>query len=157
MSALQLHLLVVHLPVLACPAAALLLVVARLARNETLFRTACATLLIGMLGGAAAYFSGPAAYESLGLPPGLDRDLLEAHAALGKGAFMGLILLGLAAALALLQVVQGERTPNWLRWTLLVAALLLAYLLAWTAHQGGRAGHPPLREQSLPLFPDLDA
>ena len=29
-------------------------------------------------------------------------------------------------------------------------------LLAWTAHQGGRAGHPELREQQLPIFPTLE-
>ena len=71
MSAVQLHLLVVHLPVLACPAAAVLLLIARLTRNETLFQTGAAFLVLGALGAAAAYFSGPAAYESLALPVGV--------------------------------------------------------------------------------------
>ena len=38
MSAAQLHLLLVHLPVLACPAAAALLIASRIAANETLLK-----------------------------------------------------------------------------------------------------------------------
>ena len=69
------------------------------------------------------------------------------HAALAAGDS--------AAALALLQYAQGERPAPWLRWALLVAALLLAWLLAWTAHQGGLIRHPELRALSSPLFPNL--
>ncbi|MCB1164011.1 MAG: hypothetical protein R3C71_11745 [Candidatus Krumholzibacteriia bacterium] len=155
MSAAQLHLLLVHLPVLACPAAAALLIASRIAANETLLKTACVTLVLGTLAATGAYFSGPPAYESLQLAPGPTRELVEAHAALGKGAFMGLVLLGLAALLALLQYPQGERPAPWLRWTLLAASLLLAWLLAWTAHQGGLIRHEELRALRLPLFPRL--
>lgn len=155
MSAVQLHLLVVHLPVLACPAALVFIALARLTRNETFFQTGAAFLVFGALSAAAAYFSGPAAYESLALPAGTERDLAEAHGALAKGAFMGLVLVGLAALLALLQYPQGERPAPWLRWVLLAAALLLTWLLAWTAHQGGLIRHPELRDLSLPLFPRL--
>ncbi|MBM4117676.1 hypothetical protein FJ251_07995 [bacterium] len=155
MNSAQLHLLAVHLPVLACPAATLLLLLARVLRNETLFHTGCAFLVFGALSAAAAYFSGPGAYASLALPAGPERALAEAHGALGKGAFMGMVLGGLAALLALLQVGQGERVSPWLRWSLLVAALVLSWLLAWTAHQGGLIRHDELRALSLPLFPRL--
>jgi len=154
-SAVQLHLLVVHLPVLACPAAAVLLLLARLLRNETLFQTGAAFLVVAALAATAAYFSGPPAYESLALPAGAERELAEAHAALGKGAFMGLVLAGLAALLALLQYPQGERPAPWLRWVLFAAALVLAWLLAWTAHQGGLIRHPELRALPSPIFPRL--
>lgn len=155
MSAAQLHLMAVHLPVLACPAALVLLALARLTRNETLFHAGAAFLVFAALSAALAYFSGPAAYESLALPAGPERELAEAHGALGKGAFMGTVLGGLAALLALLQIAQGERAAPWLRWTLLAAALVLTWLLAWTAHQGGLIRHPELRELTLPLFPRL--
>jgi uncharacterized membrane protein len=154
-SAVQLHLLVVHLPVLACPAAVALLALARPTKSETLFQAGAAFLVFAALAAAAAYFSGPAAYESLALPPGVERDLAEAHGALGKGAFMGTVLVGLAALLALLQYLQGERPAPWLRWTLLAAALVLSWLLAWTAHQGGLIRHSELRALSAPLFPRL--
>ena len=144
MNPLQLHLLMVHLPVLGCPAACGLLLAARLARSEILFKTACVFLLIAMIGGGVAFFSGPAAYEGLTVDAPT-RELIEEHAALGKGAFMGLVLLGLAALLALMQYPQGERPAPWLRWVLLAASLLMALLLAWTAHEGGLAGHPALR------------
>ena len=144
MNPLQVHLLVVHLPVLGCPAAFGLLLASRLAHSEILFKTACVFLLLALLGGGLAYFSGPAAYEGLEVDA-LTRELVEDHAALGKGAFMGLVLLGLAALLALMQYPQGESPAPWLRWLLLVAALLMAALLAWTAHQGGLAGHVELR------------
>ncbi|TFG88275.1 MAG: hypothetical protein E4H17_02620 [Gemmatimonadales bacterium] len=155
MSGVQLHLLVVHLPVLACPAAVALLALARVTRSEPFFQMGAGFLVFGALAAAAAYFSGPAAYESLALPPGVERDLAETHGALGKGAFMGLALTGLTAMLALLQYPQGERPAPWLRWTLLAAALVLTWLLAWTAHQGGLIRHPELRALPSPLFPQL--
>lgn len=144
MNPLQLHLLVVHLPVLACPAAAGLVLVSRIVRSEILFKTACVFLLIAFIGGGAAFFSGPAAYEGIEVDAAT-KELIEEHAALGKGAFMGLVLLGLAALLALLQYPQGERPAPWLRWVLLIASLLMTALLAWAAHQGGLASHPELR------------
>ncbi len=144
MNPLQLHLMVVHLPVLGCPAAAGLLLASRLVRSEILFKTACVFLLIALLGGGAAFFSGPSAYDGLTVDAST-RELIEEHAALGKGAFVGLVLLGLAALLALLQYPQGERPSPWLRWLLLAASLLMALILAWTAHEGGLAGHVELR------------
>lgn len=145
MNPAQAHLLVVHVPVLGCIAGVGFLIAARLARNETLFKSACAMLLISAVGGGASFFTGPGAYEQLAVPAGPERDLVETHAALGKGAALGLVLVGLASLLALLQYPQGETPAPALRWTLLAGAVLVSALLAWTAHQGGLVSHPEIR------------
>ena len=155
MNPFQAHLLSVHVPVLGSLAATALFLAARIARNETLFKTACVTVLLSTLGALAAFLSGPPAFELLEGEFSLDPNTIETHAALGKGAFMGLVLLGMAALLTLLQYGQGESPAGWLRWLLLLASLLLAYMLAWTAHEGGMAAHPEIGESLDFLFPRL--
>ncbi len=155
MNPFQAHLLSVHVPVLGSLAATALFLAARIGRSETLFKTACVAVLVSTLGALAAFLSGPPAFELLEGDFSMDPDMMKTHAALGKGAFMGLVLLGMAAALTLTQYAQGETPPAWLRWVLLFASLLLAYMLAWTAHEGGMAAHPEIGDSLDFLFPRL--
>ena len=165
MSALQLHLAVVHLPVVLCPLAAVFLLVA-MARNEAgepLLRLGWVLLLVAALGSLTAYYSGPSAFEQLneqmpgGAPAGEAariQDLVEDHAVLGRTAFVGMVLVGVLALQGLLQFLQGESPARWLRVTILVLALALSYVLVWSAHLGGQVGHPEIRGPSV-LFPPL--
>jgi drug/metabolite transporter (DMT)-like permease len=156
MTAIQFHLAVVHLPVLALLAGASLLLAARMRRSEFLFKMGCGFLLAAALGAAAAYFSGPRAYETLkGFDDQLSRRDVESHAALGKGAFMAMVLLGLASGLALIAYAQDERPSPWLRWILLIGAFLLLYMLAWTAYLGGLIRHPEVSPSFRSIFPRI--
>lgn len=167
MSALQLHLAVVHLPVVLCPLAAVLLLVA-MARKEAgdpLLRLGWILLLVAALGSVTAYSSGPSAFEQLNEQiPGkagmsgeaaLVQALVEDHAVVGRTAFVGMVLVGVLALQGLLQFLQGESPARWLRVTILVLALVLSYVLVWSAHLGGQVGHPEIRGPSI-LFPRLD-
>jgi len=155
MNAAQLHLMVVHLPVAGILAAAVLLALSLWRRSELLFQTACGFFLACTLLAGLAYFSGGYAYELLEARGAVDEEAAEEHALIARAAFYGMVLLGVATLAALLQYAQAERPGAALRWGLLAGAVLLAWLLAWTAHLGGRISHPEVRTLDWPLFPAI--
>lgn len=161
MSAVQLHLAVVHLPVVLCPLAAALLIYAMLQkkRGDAFLKLGWILLLVSAAGSLTAYYSGPSAFEQLNEQMtgsvGTIKDLVEDHAVLGRTAFVGMVLVGVLAIQGLLQFAQGEQPARWLRVTILMGALVLSYVLIWSAHLGGQVGHPEIRGPSV-LFPRLD-
>lgn len=145
MSAAHLHLLVVHLPVVGCIAAFVLLAIGEWRRSELVFQIACGFLLACALLSAAAYYSGPAAFEQLEMVLSAEKNLVEDHAVLGRAAFVGMVIVGVVALQALLQFLQDEKPARWLRWLLLVLTLGMCALFAWTAHLGGLIRHVEVR------------
>lgn len=156
MTATELHLAIVHLPVVGCWFVAVLLAVAIWRRSELLFLTAAGLLLLCTAGAVTAYYSGPPAYEQVKSRLVAGEEAVEQHAVLGRAAFVGMVLLAVLALQAVLRTAAGEDAARWLRWALLVGTLLLCWLLAWTAHLGGAVRHDELRDRPLPIFPQLD-
>jgi len=153
MNAAQLHLMTVHVPVLGAGLAAVLLAVGVWRRNLLVEQLALFGLVVSALGAVTAYLSGPGAYEILDAGYVVDKALIEHHAVLGKAAFVGMAVLGVAAVTALLQHAQGEAPPRALNFVLVGGGLCLGWLLAWTAHEGGSIRHPEIRG-ALPIFPE---
>ena len=151
MSAAELHLASVHLPVVLFPVAVLLLLLSRLTGSDQLFRIGCGFVLLGALFAFVAYLSGPYAFDQLELPPGPDVDLAEQHAVAGRIALIGAVTVGALALIALVNYLQGEVPPDVLRWALLLAALALCAVLVWTAHAGGQIRHTELRPPTVAL------
>lgn len=145
MSAAHLHLLVVHLPVVGCLSALVLLAIGEWRRSELVFQIACGFLLGCTVSAAAAYYSGPEAYEQLETVLAAEKTLIEDHAVLGRAAFVGMVIVGVVALQALLQFLQDEKPARWLRWLLLALTLAMCALFAWTAHLGGLIRHVELR------------
>lgn len=155
MSAVWLHLAVVHLPIVLTLAALVLLGLAAWRRSELVFQIACGFLLVSALLAIAAYYSGPEAYEVLEAELRAEKDRVEDHAVLGRSVFVGMIVVGVGALQALLQFLQGESPAKWHRWALFALTLVMCYLFAWTAHLGGGIRHPEIRGVEIPIFPEL--
>lgn len=154
MNAAQLHLLTVHLPVFGS-ASGLVLMLLALARNsESLVRTALGFVVVGTLLGVPAYFSGPGAMEVAQRFAPIDEHLVEQHAIIAKVAFFASLVLA-AMAIKILWDARGAETGKGTRISLLGAMLLIAWLMAWTAHLGGAIRHPEIREPQWLLFPEL--
>lgn len=145
MSPAQLHVLVVHLPVVGCLAALVLLAIGEWKRSELVFQIACGFLIACALLSAVAYYSGPAAYEQLETVLAAEKNLVDNHAVLGRAAFVGMVVVGVAALQALLQFLQDEKPSRWLRRALLVLTLAMCGLFVWTAHLGGLIRHVEIR------------
>lgn len=153
MNPAQVHLMVVHVPVVGLLGVAILLAAGNLLRNGSLLHAGYVFLLLSTLCAGAAYLSGPGAWESIreGLDPLADQ--VETHAVLGRGLLVGLVLASLLAFNAVLQVLQGLKTPRWQHLLILASVLALSGLGAWTAHSGGSIRHPELHAPSPPSEP----
>ncbi|MCA9002943.1 MAG: hypothetical protein KDB61_13545, partial [Planctomycetes bacterium] len=128
--------------------AAALALVERKLPSEALFRVAAACGVLAALGAAAAYFSGPHADEALralALDDPAARGLVEAHALWGRVLFILTGILGALSLLGLLQYLQEEIPPRWLRLTLALGYAALVPLLAWASHLGGLVRHTEIR------------
>lgn len=152
MNWLQIHLAVVHLPVLGLPAAAALLVLALARQDERLQTTALWLPVLLAAAAGLAYASGGYSYEALAPVWAMTaetgeatRALAESHAVAGRAGFFGLVLLGAFALQLRLQGFQGQRPKRGAVIALAVLCAALGLLLAWIAHQGGLVGHPELR------------
>ena len=143
MNAAWLHLVLSHAPIFGCLAAAPMLILAEIRDSDLLRKLACWYVLAAAAAACGAYFTGPAAIESIFGPDQSGGDLVLQHALLGRIAFVGMILLGAAAGIALLQYVQDGRCAKWLRWTLILLVIAHIALLAATAHMGGKIRRPP--------------
>ena len=154
MTAVHLHLLVVHLPVILCPLALALLGLDAARRIERPL-TGYLLLVVAAAFGIVAFYSGPSAYESLQDLLAAEKPRVEDHAVIARAAFVVVVLSGVLALQTLLQYLQGEVPAKVLRWAVVLTALGASYLLAWSAHLGGQIRHPEIREGEAWIFPRL--
>ena len=156
MNAAQIHLLVVHAPVIGSISALILLIFAQVRGNDTVLRIACWFLLGCLALSGVAYFSGPPAETLLKAmrEEVNSRDVLH-HGLVARGAFIGMFVIGIGAFNVLVRFAQGEPPARWLRWALLAATVAVCYVFAWAAHLGGVVSHPELLDPPLIIFPEL--
>ncbi len=144
MNPIQIHLILAHLPVVGLLASVVLMGVALFAKSELMFKTACGFLIACSLFAVGTYLSGPPSYEIVETAELADEEIIERHALFGQISFVGMILLAAVTVGALIQYAQGEPPGRTIRWVLFAAAIVLAIVLAWTAHEGGEIRHPEL-------------
>ena len=154
MNGAQLHLLVVHLPVVGILAATVMMTLALIRNSEFMARTAIGLVVFGALLAAPAYFSGPYANDVVKRFTPIDDHLVEQHALIAKAAFFATVLLA-AIAIKIWCDARGGETGKGTRIGLLCAMLVIAWLMAWAAHLGGIIRHPEIREPAWLLFPEL--
>lgn len=149
MSAAQLHLGLVHFPVVGSFFSLILLALALRQRSDLLFRVGCGFTVFCALAAAASYFTGGEAFEALRAE--LNSDVVEQHALIARGAFLLYTLGGVLALVALLQELQGESVGRGMRWLLPAINGAVFGLLLWVAHLGGLIRHPELAPAVKPL------
>ena len=154
MNAAQLHLLTVHLPVVAMLASLVLMAIALLRDADGLARTSIGIAAFGTLFAAPAYFSGPDAMEVAKQFTEIDEHLVEQHAILAKAAFFASVLFA-AIAIKVWWDATGGQIGKGARIGMLCALLVIAWLMAWTAHLGGLIRHPEIAEPHWFVFPEL--
>lgn len=155
MTAVHLHLMVVHLPIVLCPLSFLLMFWAGWRGRDDQLRLAYGLLVAAAVLAAVAFVSGPWAFEAAQSRFEPDRALVEDHAVVARAAFVVILLFGVMAIQALLQFAQEEPPARWLRRTLAAGTLVCCYLLAWSAHLGGQISHPEVRQPPSLIFPRL--
>jgi hypothetical protein len=149
MNAPHLHLLLNHIPVLGTLFGAGLLGFAQWRKNEALRKAALVVFVLGAILTVPVYLTGEPAEDAIMSLPGISETLIDAHEGAAKFAFVGILLLGVASLGTLAGSSRAKLLPSWWSNALLVASLVVAGLMAWTANLGGQVHHPEIR----PDFP----
>jgi uncharacterized membrane protein len=146
MSWAHIHLALNHIPVVGILLAILLLGAAVVRQNIVLERTSY-WLLAGLaLLAVLVYFTGEPAEELVEGLPGYSKELVEHHEEAALIATIGMAVVGLAGAVALVrgrrEVTAGSSTYSRV---VLLLAVVVGGLMMWTANLGGQIGHPEIR------------
>jgi len=152
MTAAYTHIVIVHLPVVGLFFTLVITLLGLFFSDRRLILIACAFTVACAIGAVIAYGSGPPALEQL--RGGLDKStvaLAEEHAVVGRAAFIGAILAGIVALQGLLRTAADDGLSPWLVRGLAVLLIVVAGLMAWTAHLGGGIRHPEARGKSSPV------
>lgn len=144
MSAVHLHLLLNHLPVIGTVIALCLLAFAALRRDAWLGRVSLAMLAAFAVAAVVTYLTGEPAEESVEGVAGVSEALIERHE---EAALLATIALGVvgAASLAALVFFRRRTLPRGAMLGLLAVGLVPAGALAYTANLGGQIRHPEIR------------
>ncbi len=144
MNAAHLHLMINHLPVLGTVFGLLLLAAGTWRKSEELKRAALATFVLVALAAIATYLTGEPAEDVAKKGANFAGAFFEKHEDLAGAAMAGSVVIGVAALFGLVWY-QGPRLMKpWFGTLVLVAALVVTGLMAYTAYLGGRIGHPEL-------------
>jgi uncharacterized membrane protein len=144
MNAAQLHLLLNHLPVLGTIFGLLLGAYGLAAKKEDVARAALGVFVLAALAAGAAYLTGENAEDLVESVVGVSEAHLERHEDVAVWALVGAGVLGVFA-LGVLVVRRGKTVGRTLLAAVLVGALAVSGLMAYTAHIGGQISHPEIR------------
>lgn len=149
MSAVHLHLVLNHLPVLGVVFAGILFVVARIQRSAAFQRIALWFLVGSALAAIPVYLTGEPAEEVVEGLPGMAEALIERHEEAAGAAFAAMEIVGGLALLAALVFREARAMPGALAAGLIALVLGTGGLFAWTGYLGGQIRHSEVRTASL--------
>lgn len=134
------HLIVVHIPIVLVPLAAVLLSLGLLRNQEALKRTSFAILSICGMTTAAAFLTGDGAEEVVERLAGISETLIEAHE---EAADVALWLCSISGIISAFLLLPGSRS---LAKKLTFVAVMVSWgasaSLAYTGYLGGMIRHP---------------
>lgn len=135
------HLTLNHVPVIGTLIALVLLAGAFLRRSDELARAALWLLVVMSLFGVVAFLTGEPAEERVEHLPGFSENAIHEHEEAAEPTLIAIIVMGVAALGALVAFWKKPQLPRWVVVAVLVAALVCAGLLGWTARLGGQIRH----------------
>ncbi len=153
MNATHLHLLLNHVPVLGPVFALGLLAFGIWRKSADLQKAALGAFVIAALIAIPAYLTGEPAEESIESLPGVLEVLIENHETAASFAFGGIVALGVIAILGLF-LFRGRKniSPPFMT-LMLMGAITVSALMAWTANLGGQIRHTEIRPNAISFNP----
>lgn len=145
----HLHLLVNHAPIFASIFALCLLIASYFTSANVLRKAALVVLVLTALAGVAANLSGEEAEDAIRGFPGVKREVIEEHEAMGDKAYLLAGALGLLSLGALARW-RREPIPRGVATGALVATAFVAGAMAYTGLLGGQVRHTEVRPGATP-------
>ncbi|HZK76314.1 MAG TPA: hypothetical protein VFD13_05340 [Candidatus Kapabacteria bacterium] len=160
----HLHLLLNHLPVVGSMVSVLLLIYAMARNNAELKRAALIACVITGIAAYATDYTGDGAEAVAKHIPGVERQLISAHADAGDQAMDVSLVLGAIALLGLIlawgkkggeqtigDYVRHHKEPKqWIMIACLIVGLVDIYFLSVAADKGGLIRHPEIQSGYQP-------
>ncbi len=143
-SGAHLHLIVNHAPIFGSLFALALLVASYFAAPDVLRRTAFVVLIGTAIAGVAADLTGDPAQDAIRGFPGIRREVIHDHEAMGDKAYL---VGGLVGVLALGALVRWRRkpVPGNAAVVMLVGTVAVSGLMIYTGLLGGEVRHTEVR------------
>jgi uncharacterized membrane protein len=153
MNATHLHLLLNHVPVLGSVFALGLLAFGMWRKSAELQKAAFGAFGIAALIAIPAYLTGEPAEESVESLPGVLEAIIENHETAASFAFGGILALGVIAILGLFLFRGGKNISPPFTVLILMGAITVSALMAWTANLGGQIRHTEIRPNAISSNP----
>ncbi len=153
MNAAHVHIILVHLPVVLTPTAAVLLAWALFRQQATVATVALVLLVASTSVCVPAFLLGEGAEEVIEHLPGVSEDLIEAHEEVADIAFWFSLVLG---AGSLVMLALRDRSANLYKMGIkgiLILSILTSGALAYAAFQGGKIRHPETHSTTAATVP----
>lgn len=149
MSAVHLHLMLNHIPVLGTVFGLFILAYGIARHQDAVMRVAMGLLVVSGVGAAAAYFTGEGAEDVVEGLSGVSEAVVEAHEEIALFALIGSLVVAVLA-LGALTLYRRRDLPRVVGLVVLVAALGASGVLAYTANLGGQIRHTEIRSADSP-------
>lgn len=148
MSAVHLHLMLNHFPVVGALIGILLLAVALLRRSSELAKVTLG--LFALLGAAslAVFLTGEPAEELVEKLPGFSESITHAHEEIAELATIVMVGFGVLA-LGTLALYRRRALPRWVTAGGLAVALAAGGLMGYTGYLGGQVRHTEVRADAI--------
>lgn len=149
MTGAHLHLLVNHLPIFSVLFGLVLLLASLIWAPDVLRRTAFAVFIVTAIAAAVADLSGEPAEDAIRGFPGVRREVIHEHEEMGEKAY---IAAGILGVLSLAALVRWRRSPvpRGAAYGVLVGAVVVGGMMAYTGLLGGRVRHTEVRPGATP-------
>ena len=140
MSAVQLHLMLNHVPLIGMAFALLLLGGAAWRRNDGMARLGLGVMVGLAVVTAIVFLSGEPAEEALESVVAVSESVIHPHEEAAEASLIATGMVGVLAFVALLTTWR-RALPRWVTGTAFAAALVSSSMLGWTANLGGKIRH----------------
>lgn len=145
----HLHIMLVHLPIVALPIGTILLGIGIWKNKIDLKRAGLIIIVVSALFGVAAYKTGEEAEEIVEEIQGVKRHDIHEHEEAAEFTFVGLNILGVIALLGLILQSKNQKLSQKGLPIALLGGLFVSVMLARTANLGGYVRHSEIKEVPL--------
>lgn len=145
MSAIYLHLILNHIPVLGTIFCLILMSYAIISKNKQFQQIISFLLILISIISFPVFFSGHNAHETLEKLPEISKDIIEKHEDAALPALIAIEVTGVLALTSIIASKQFGQSSKYLTTAVLALSLVSAFLLSKAAYTGGHIRHPEIK------------
>lgn len=156
MNEAHLHLILVHIPIVLIPFAALVLALGMYIKKSEFTLVALGAFIIASLFTVAAFSFGEGAEEIVEDLPGIVKSVMETHEEAAEVSLWFTSILGIVSLISLFLIVTKKNTSLILLKLSLILSVITSATLFYTGNLGGKIRHPEAFDSSVVTSSESD-